>query len=162
MLQETCREDGSIGGIKTGATEAQDVYNFEQASLSIQVDQFLSNNMPGYVSYTKTLPLGRGGATLTVSVQVITDSNYHMIEFVISGAPSLDRAGGLGHSMGLWPYSSVWNLQRKTQAIYAAGDGSGGMIRDLETKFNGASGRVGFSATGDAATGGLAITMQNK
>ena len=140
----------------------RDIYDFDNALLVVALNQVLPNDFDGYVSYTKTVPLHRGGAELTVSVQVITDNDYHMIEFMTSGEPSLDSDGGLGYSMGLWPYSSVWNLQRNTQTIYAAGEGLERALEDLEIKFNGAQGRVDFSATGDAADGSLVLTMQNK
>ena len=141
---------------------ARDLYNFEDALLVVAVNQPLQNDFDGYVSYSKTLPLDRGGAELSVSVQVITDSDYHMIEFMTSGAPSLDDGGGLGYSMSLWPFSSVWNLQRNTQTIYAQGHGLEAALEDLEIKFNGAEGRVDFSATGDATKGGMVLTMKNK
>lgn len=140
----------------------RDVYDFENALLVIAVNQELPNNFDGYVSYTKTLPLDRGAGKLSVSAQVITDSNYHMIEFMTSGDQSLDQDGGLGYAMGLWPYSNVWNLQKNTQTIYAEGDGLEGVIEDLEIKFNGASGRVDFSASGNVADGSLVITMENE
>lgn len=144
------------------STAQRDIYEFEDALLVVAVSQVLPNDFDGYVSYTKTLPLDRGAAELSVTVQVITDSNYHMIEFMTSGDPSLDQDGGLGYAMALWPYSSVWNLQKNTQTIYAEGDGLEAVLKDLEIKFNGAQGRVGFSASGDAAKGSLVLKMQNK
>lgn len=145
-----------------GVAQARDFYSFEDGRLSVKLDQKLENETAGYVTYTKTLPLGRGGVDLTVTVTVITESNYHMIEFFTPGLESLSSCGGLGCQMPLWPYSSVWNIQKNSQAIYARGNGLEAVIRDLETKFNGAQGGVAFNGSGNAAKGELVIAMQNR
>jgi hypothetical protein len=140
--------------------QAGDMYNFEEGILEIDVNE-LTNKSPDSMSFTKTLPLERYGATLRVSASYYRPDNYYSIEFVTSGAPSFDTED-LGQRGPLWPYSSVWNLRRLEQVIYAQGVGLDAMLRDLETKFNGDQGGVGFTSTGDVATGDLTITMRNK
>ena len=145
----------------TPFANAADRYNFGEGYLEIDVNVPLTDNSANSVSFTKTLPLGRYDATLTVAVSYYAPDNYYSAMFATSGAPSFG-GDGLGQRGPLWPYSSVWNLREKEQVIYADGIGLDAMLRDLETKFNGAAGRVGFRASGDLASGTLTISMRNK
>jgi hypothetical protein len=149
--------------ISSSTTSAQDIYDYKNGLLVIKVDQFEKNDTEGYVTYSKKLPLTYNQAELAVTVTVI-NGKAHSIEFVTEARPSLNRNNsGQGYSQTLWPYyGHVWSVHRYTQAIYAQGDNLEGMLKDLEIRFNGAYGRVGFTATGDAAKGTLVITMKNK
>lgn len=143
------------------AAQAQDAYDFENAYLSMAINRAMPDETAGNVTYANSISLGQTDATLTITVTVITDVDYYMVEFLTSGDRGLNEGGGLGYSMALWPYSSVWMVRRNDQAIYAGGYGLDGMIADLEARFNGAEGQVRFFASGDTVSGGLVITMQN-
>lgn len=147
-------------GFAQTPTFADDVYDFDEGYLQIDINAPVDQSNES-VTFSKTLPLERYGATLTVSVSCNEPDNYCSAEFVTSGEASFDQ-DGLGQRGPLWPYSSVWNVRRKAQVIYAAGVGVDAMLADLEARFNGAGGGVAFSATGDGYSSYMTITMRNR
>lgn len=145
----------------TRKPRVRDVYDYDTGRVVMSLDRKLSNNINGYVTYTKTLPIPRLNIKITATVEVSVKENYYTILLVTPGERSLDN-GGLGSRMGLLPYNDDWNLHKETQAIYANGYGIDAALKDLETKFNGTDGGISFTGTGEPTKGNFVLTIEKR
>jgi len=143
--------------------EAADMYDYEGGRVVVRLTQKLDNKLEDHITYTKTVPLirGRFKNSVTVSVEVNTKENYYTIQMVTEGLKEFEN-GGLGYRAGIFAFCDDWNIRKDSQVIYASGAGLKAALKDLETKFNGARGKVSFAATGDVEKGELVITISNK
>ncbi len=145
-----------------GGTKAEDTYDYDNALVVLHINEVLPVEFEDYVCYTKSF--GRNGVDeITISVQVITSNNYHMIELVTWGYDGYADGGGLGMSQNVFAYNAGgWDFQKDTQAIYAMGNNFKEALKDLEMKSNGLNGTLSFTATGDPTKGKAVITIKKK